>query len=739
MPARVALACLLLCGMAQAEPAPPPPSPPPTLPPTPPPTLGVALSGGVSLGAYEAGFLHGLIMPMRDAGVFPRVLTGTSAGSINAFVGALQACSPGSSRPTDSLLYQIWVPTGLDKLFVRSDAQAIAALTRAGFEAPLARVRQRFGGGLDARCDLTLGFAVTHARARPIPLGDSGTTIPRMTEHVLVRLRGRGAGVVPSLENATARELGRHHLLLPLDGPDAEPFDAIASTLLGSSGFPLAFPPQHMRHCEVELAGSGPLPACTRASARDGLFVDGGLFDNRPIGIALSLLAASDPGGEPLLAFIDPDLRSWPAPKNGEQPRTSALAVLVGLLSDFVATARSTELDRLLAHDATVTEALRLGRLYYPPASEPLGAFFGFIDRELRRFDFYLGLYHARRFRIRELGISPEEAWREGEPNDPAWRPLFCLHAVFDQEGDAALLCAGDELADFRAIARHAIERVAEDCLHAGDELGRSQHALCVALARGRSSFSVPGVPGGEEVLRDGLARWRRRAGEPDSDWTLRRLAELGFRFHDLGLTRATAHRAPLVLRGKLGEIVDALATRQGVLASHLYRVVGEIGLNLIRYAPPRHLLHVLLGNRLEVGYSWTEPTSVMRWLRLEATFGLWGLDTLFSDAPVYFGMAPAIGVRLEPLPLSRSLLQPRLGLHGGFLFSSADRMLSRSCDVTQEVPCSRPMAEADLSVALLSVLRLQLSAVWFPAIRAGERQRWSITPGIALQLPFAR
>ena len=40
---------------------------------------------------------------------------------------------------------------------------------------------------------------------------------------------------------------------------------------------------------------------------------------------------------------------------------------------------------------------------------------------------------------------------------------------------------------------------------------------------------------------------------------------------------------------------------------------------------------------------------------------------------------------------------------------------------------------------AVISVLRLQLSGVWMPAVRSGERQAWSVTPGIALQLPFAR
>jgi predicted acylesterase/phospholipase RssA len=705
-----------------------------------PPAIGVVLSGGVSLGAYEAGFAHDLIGDLRRRGTLPRVMTGTSAGSINAFVGALEACSDRQERPTESLLWQIWIPMGLDKLFVPHETSAVAALSRAGFAGPLSSVKQRFLAGLEERCDVTLGFAVTRAKPRQIPLGsEKTTTIPRMTEHVLLRLKGNGIGKRPTLENATTRDLGRHHMFLPLDGADADVFEAITSSLLASSGFPLAFPPQPIAHCEFDLSGSGPLPACTKQNARPADFVDGGIFDNRPIAIALSLLdALTVTGGDSLLAFIDPELRAWPVVEEGPGPRNSPLAVVVGTLIDFISTARSSELDRLLAHDPTVEQRLRPGRLYYPPASDPLGAFFGFVDEELRRFDFYLGMYHARRFRIRELGETEALVWHEGDPRDPAWRPLFCMHAVFDRVGDAGALYGGDELSDFRALVRHAIERVAEDCFRAGPERAKSDHPVCMELGFGGYPFSVPGVDNGYQMDR-GLPRYRRRSNEAESDWTLRRLAQLGFRFKDLGLKKGQGDRAPIVLRGKLGEIVDALAARQGALASHLYRVIGETGLNLIKYAPPRHLLHVLLGNRLEVGYSWTEPTSRMRWLRLGATFALWGLDTLFSDAPIYFGIAPMLGIELEPIPISRSLLQPRLGLHAGFVFSTGDRFLGGSCDVTAVTPCSRPIAQADLSVSLISVLRLQLSAVWFPPIHPAEKNRWSITPGIALQLPFGR
>ena len=702
--------------------------------------VGVSLAGGVSLGAYEAGFLHGLLSPLRKSGTVPRVLTGTSAGSINAFVGAVQACSDAPARPTDSLLYKVWIPIGLDKLFVRRDVTTVSALSRAGFSEIVNELSKRFEKGLDAHCDVQLGFAVTRERPKSVPLGDLGAIIPRMTEHVLIRLRGYGPGKAPTIENVTTREIGRHHMLLAIDGKDAHPFDAVVATLLASSGFPLAFPPQVIEHCEVDIPRGQPVPACTRADADKTRFVDGGFFDNQPIALALSALSEiSDADHAPILAFIDTDMRTWPMPlEPAVRLHDGALSTITSTLFDFIDTARSVELDRILAHDPLIGRALRLGKLYYPPASEPLNAFFGFIDKELRRFDFYLGMFHARRFLAIELGVEPAELPTEGDAKDPAWKPLFCLRALFDHDGDPKLVCAGDDLADFRILARQAIERVAEDCARAGTEGVKSPNPVCMQVAHKQPLQAIPMVDGGEAPAGRSLwPRYRRGGHEREMDWILRRLIEMGFRFHDLGVKPGEGWRAPLMLRAKLGEIVDALANSQGLLARHLYRVIGELGLNILAYTPPRFLVHVLLGNRLEVGVSWTEPTARWRWLRLELDVGLWGIDSLFSDASNWFGIAPTLGVRFEPLPLSRSLLQPRLSLHGGFLFSTTDRMLASGCDVRDSTPCSRPMAEAALSVAIISVLRLQLSAVWFPAIRAGETQRWSLTPGVAVQLPF--
>ncbi len=719
MSARLAtLTCALLVSFAisaraiadDPQPEPPPLPPPLTMEGIATRPLGAVLSGGVSLGSYEAGFLHGVLMPLRAAGGLPRVLVGTSAGGINAFVGALDACSTKSTRPTDSLLYKVWIPIGLEQLFVAKEVSAVSALSRSAFKPIVERLRRVYDAGLDERCDVRVGFALTRERPRMLPLGPKGAQIARMTEHVLVRLRGRGLGHPPLVENAGTEEIGKRQMYLALDGPDAKPFDALMSAIMASSGLPLAFPPQQIAHCDVEVSSNGHVPSCTPKAAKPGLFVDGGFFDNRPIGLALSALGDIGGDQQALLGFIDPDLHTWPTPvdPSARRERKNALSVVVGTFTDFVEAARSAELERVLDHDSRALHALRLGEVLYPPASEPLGAFLGFIDKELRRFDFYLGLYHARHFRADVLGIPSRSLPDEGDPIDVAWQPLFCLRAIFDHDGDPNLYCSGEDLSDFRILARLAVERVADDCRRAGEAGQQSPHPVCVAVAQHRPLPAVPWVDSdeaprrGEKLPRDG--RW---TGESVADYALRRLAELGFRFHDLGLNPSKAARAPLVLRARLGEIADALAKQQGTLASYLYRILAEVGLNLITYEPPRHLFGFLLSNRLEFDWSYTEPTSVMRWLRLDLALGIWGLDSLFSNARNYFAIAPNAGIRIEPLPWSRSFLQPRLGFRAGYLFSTTDRFLAGSCNVHLSTPCSRPLAEGDISVALFSVLRL--------------------------------
>ena len=123
-------------------------------------------------------------------------------------------------------------------------------------------------------------------------------------------------------------------------------------------------------------------------------------------------------------------------------------------------------------------------------------------------------------------------------------------------------------------------------------------------------------------------------------------------------------------------------------------------------------------------------------WLEIEMWQQFWH-NAVRTLGPVYFGLAPTAGIDLEPRPLSRPSFQTRLGLHAGYLFSTGDTFLRGSCDVHARSPCSRPLAEAVLSFAILGTLRIPLAATWLPAVRSGEPQAWTIAPGFGIQWPL--
>jgi len=109
------------------------PGPPDALPAPPKPVRYVmTISGGISLGAYEAGFnwtllrhlkRHRAVAPGSDLAPLELVAaTGASAGNINAFLTAVGWCQTAAfdtqETPSNNLFWQAWVPIGLDELFL---------------------------------------------------------------------------------------------------------------------------------------------------------------------------------------------------------------------------------------------------------------------------------------------------------------------------------------------------------------------------------------------------------------------------------------------------------------------------------------------------------------------------------------------------------------------------------------------------------------------------------------------
>ena len=93
------------------------------------PYKALVVSGGVSLGSYQAGFLYYTTFILRrfdeelrhrgwdgpDVGRF-RVVTGASAGSINGFLSSIAGCRALGDVPEQSPFYNAWIEVGLREL-----------------------------------------------------------------------------------------------------------------------------------------------------------------------------------------------------------------------------------------------------------------------------------------------------------------------------------------------------------------------------------------------------------------------------------------------------------------------------------------------------------------------------------------------------------------------------------------------------------------------------------------------
>src|SRR3954471_8662727 len=120
------------------------------------PPASITISGGVSLGSYEAGLVYYVVEVMRlnPAAATPRMVTGASAGSVNGFMTILQSCGAAIPDPVDSLFWKAWIPLGLEKLYVKGQpAQKTSAFSRAAFDAPLDLIVRAWKAGLPTSCD----------------------------------------------------------------------------------------------------------------------------------------------------------------------------------------------------------------------------------------------------------------------------------------------------------------------------------------------------------------------------------------------------------------------------------------------------------------------------------------------------------------------------------------------------------------------------------------------------------
>ncbi|MCU0681627.1 MAG: patatin-like phospholipase family protein [Polyangiaceae bacterium] len=728
----------------------------------------MTISGGVSLGSYEAGFLYyALETAKRNPELFDlRLATGASAGSINALLSVMSACAELETTPSESLFYSTWVGVGFRELFVPEDAQALGVFSRRHLARRVEQIEERWKQGLAETCDAVLGVSATRVEPKGGAQAHNPLSPARVEERFALRVRGRGPGREPGLTNYVDPHYQFGQPMLPegLDGQVA--FASLRELLYASSAFPIAFPPVNLSHCVSDPLPGGGGVSCPGGRAERDLFLDGGVFDNQPLRFATRLAGAGlrdAPRGRAewmdapglgafqlpersLFVHFSPDTTDYPLAVASTRGHTfdSALDLVETFFEHFVVTARSKELSTLFEERPEVRSRVLPARRHYPTVSGLLAAFFGFFERDFRVFDFSLGMYDARRFyadEVRALGAGSAARYdfpEDGGGRASEWRPLACMRAVLDGEGDAATTCEGRELANFRALLQTSLDRLYDECARLpAKQVAEARNRHCRhALAGGRPP-RVPGLPGPTWLRRDA------RQDESEVSYTLRLLVHHGFYFRDLGVPHDEGRLALRRVRAELGKVVDRLAAVQPRGTSAAVSVLGTPALNLLSYAAPETLLYGVVGIPLEFGVSASFPESrwFPPWLRVDGGLQVRGLATLLSSEKNFVAPAPFVGLEADLPFLSGSLVQSRFGVRAAYVFSTGDGFHFSDCPPADDKPrvgdCSRFGAQAVGVFTLYDRLRLHLLGEWYPALRKNETVLWSVGPALGLQIAW--
>jgi len=721
--------------------------------------LSLTVSGGVSLGAYQAGFLYYVLAAaQRNAGRGPalKVATGASAGSVNSLLSLRYACGGLPEDPRESLFARVWLPVGFRDLFRPAEAQALGVFSRRALVESATLVGEEIEAGLPTGCDVLLGVAVTRVTPRQLPLAKGRTTIPRTVEKFALRIQGLGPGRPPRITNYLELDAPDGQAALP-EGPDGTvAFEHVRDLLLASAAFPVAFPPQPVRHCMAVTRGHAP-PFCPAEAATTALFLDGGVFDNNPLLLAARLAASGleprhgrlevrDAGLSPEapppagveFAFLSADARTYPEPAGAPASKDpgSLLSLLAAEGGAFVETARAKELDLLLAEYPDVAAGLAYPQRHYPAASEPMAAFFGFFERDFREFDFALGMYEARRYLVRYSiprfeALSPGGAWViPGDGRVPAaaapWRELACLRAVADGAADPAERCAGDDLAQFRALLQTSLDRLWNDCRPAPPREAAASYRGCEPVLSGAPE---PRVPGAAPPAAP------RGPSESATEYVVRLLSHYGFEWRDMGYGRATPAGTMVGLRRDLSEAGRALAHAQPTLASRgAVAVAADVGADLFYYLPPANAVWALFGRGLELGGGAAVVDSA--WLRLGGALTFQSLFSALSSDPSPVALLPVAGLELVPAALGSPFFQASFLARGGYIFRLNGGDTCAGDAGTTIGGCSRPEVEAGAAASLAQILRVQFLFQWYPPAR-GAPGLWAVVPSMGVQLAF--
>lgn len=664
--------------------------------------ISLTLSGGVSLAAYETGFLYYLGQHFNDGKVSElRIVTGASAGSINSIVAVINACSPKKPSPHNSVNWRAWMPLGIREISNRDKITALSIFSRDGLEKYTGMLREEFLAGLREDCDVVLGFAV--ARKTPLKVEiRPGLTYDRHAEFILLRVRGRGPGKPPLIENYPLNEPGQHQLFLPLNGDAANDYERMQDVFTASAQFPLAFPPFPLKHCDFDSTAKK--DDCRVDKAITTEFVDGGLFDNTPLTlntvIAGKLLNKAEQA-KLIYSVITLDGQTHPISTTAQDEKPSVVKYMTELLGQFAETSRNRSVsDNYINRNGIYRQTFSNDK-FLPRSSQYYVAFTGFLDRGFREYDFYLGMFEARHYfeqfiaksdpqvkKILQAKLDAEYSMRE----DPEWQPLFCLIETYGSDKRADGSCAKlKNEKTFPILLKVNAELVRNRCNASPKEAQKFQSCKMAKSIKSESLFE---------------------GRESDPNFFFRRLEELKYPY-ELGGKRS--HSGKAILRTELEPLFKDLVKKQPKEQRVLMGEATRTLLDALSYKPMKKYTRVGVGGHIQVSRGHLLFDSPRRpwWI---ADYGLMfrGLDTYLNTNPNAFALAPFAGVGANLTFGDSFWMNYEMGARLGYnhAFESKDDICDRQETYQSSLYCRSGFIQPHFSVGLLSRVRIELGSI---------------------------
>lgn len=629
--------------------------------------VAIVLSGGTSLGAYQAGALaRALEFFARDPQSHRvQMFAGASAGGINSVLGFHDHCA---TSVNSAWLKKFWTGPVADTLF-SPPTTANSLLNREAFRDLETQFREEFASSTH-RCDAVVSMAVTLTNPQRLSKNDATGSQAQFLNFNLRMTPGSPArfeNFVNPFDTATSH-------LLEIPAADATPL--LTDLARATSSIPVIFPAQKLRYCtlrrdDTRLIRESPPFACPKDSLREGSFIDGALLDTTPLAQAVRLLKRGlvrDCNGEgakwlsaprnerqsdllPELLILNLDVRN----REAQEKPSGSLASGVGqLLGDLLKSARDREIINVLESNPNLGRQILNLDSHFPRWSDEWNGFFGFFDADLRAFDFAVGYVDM------ELSLKAAPAQARDQS-----ALVSCLRRYAERPvADCAGLSARESVL-FRALVREDVE--------------------------GNTRPSAP-------------SRFFRRMDQ---------LTTEGFAFRELDLSSSETALAPVRVRSRVDRAARRLSEHYPDDSSTILGAVSGYLFGTGDPFPVERVYHFNWGTTFEVGVSELvrldyQNAHFWRWPWIAEVYSPAALGTAPGDLTGDAAFTLYSGLEWEKFWGSgiESLISLRLGYQ---VSSAADG--ERRCERGRIEYCEGPSFQPAIAAVFFGNLRLQAGA----------------------------